>query len=250
MAQMAQRVALVTGGVGGIGTEICKQFVQAGYKVVATYAPIEAGIIGEWQAARQAENIAIELAEVDVTDFDSCARMVAEVTAKVGPIEVLVNNAGITRDATLKKMKKEQWDAVINTNLNGVFNLTSHIFPAMLDAGFGRIVNISSINGRKGQFGQCNYAAAKAGMHGFTMSIAQEGARKGVTCNTISPGYTATRMMLDIPKEHLDPIIRQIPVGRLAEPSEIARCVLFLAADESAFITGANLDVNGGQFIH
>ncbi len=247
---MAQRVALVTGGVGGIGTEICKQLARAGYKVVATYAPPEAGIIDEWLSARKGENLQIEVAEVDVTDFDSCAKMVADVTAKVGAIEVLINNAGITRDASLKKMKKEQWDAVIGVNLTGVFNITSQIFPAMLSAGFGRIVNISSINGRKGQFGQCNYAAAKAGMHGFTMSIAQEGARKGVTVNTVSPGYTGTRMMLDIPKEILDGIVKQIPVGRLAEPAEIARAVLFLAADESAFITGANLDINGGQFIH
>ncbi|MBF0368397.1 MAG: acetoacetyl-CoA reductase [Magnetococcales bacterium] len=247
---MTQRTALVTGGAGGIGTEITRGLIKAGYKVAATCTVIECQRIDDWRAARKAEDMDIPLFEVDVTDFYSCKKMIDDVESQVGPIDVLINNAGITRDSTLKKMTPEQWDAVINTNLDGAFNMTRQVWPGMLDRKFGRIINISSINGRKGQFGQANYSASKAGLHGFTMALAQEGARKGVTVNTISPGYTATKMMLDIPKEILDAIIAQIPAGRLAEPIEIARVALFLAADDAGFITGANIDVNGGQFIH
>ena len=247
---MTQRTAFVTGAAGGIGTEIARALAKAGYKVAGSCIKGECEQLGVWHATRKAEGMDISMFELDITDFQQCAEIAAEVEKTVGPIDILVNNAGITRDATMRKITVEQWNAVIRTNLDGAFNLTRQVFPGMIQRGFGRIVNISSINGRKGQFGQANYAAAKAGLHGLTMTLAQEGARKGVTANTVSPGYTATKMMLDIPKEHLDAIVKQIPVGRLAKPEEIARVVAFLAADESAFITGANIDINGGQFIH
>ncbi|MEO5341680.1 MAG: beta-ketoacyl-ACP reductase [Magnetococcus sp. MYC-9] len=248
---MSGRVALVTGGAGGIGTEISRKLAQEGYRVVVTCAPVfECPNLEEWKRQRQAEGMDIPVYEADVADFDSCKAAVEQIEKEVGPVDILVNCAGITRDATLKRMTSQQWNEVIDTNLNSVFNMTKQLFNGMTERGYGRIVNISSINGRKGQFGQANYSAAKAGMHGFTMAVAQEGVSKGVTVNTISPGYIGTDMVKKIPEEVLKKIIAQIPVGRLGKPEEIARVVAFLVHEESGFITGANIDINGGQFIH
>ncbi|MBF0162891.1 MAG: acetoacetyl-CoA reductase [Magnetococcales bacterium] len=248
---MSKRVALVTGGAGGIGTAICRALSKEGYRVVTTCAPVfECPNLDGWKQSMRDEGLDIPVYEADVADFESCKQAVEKIEAEVGPVDVLVNCAGITRDSVLKKMTPDQWNQVIGVNLDSVFNLTRQVFPGMLDRGFGRIVNIASVNGRKGQFGQANYSAAKAGMHGFTMAVAQEGIRKNVTCNTISPGYVATEMVKKIREDVLQSIIAQIPAGRLAEPSEIARVVAFLAAEESGFITGANIDINGGQFIH
>ncbi|MBF0185874.1 MAG: beta-ketoacyl-ACP reductase [Magnetococcales bacterium] len=248
---MSGRVALVTGGAGGIGTEICKKLISEGYRVVVTCAPVfECPNLDEWKKQREAEGTPIAVYEANVADFTSCKQAVEQIEKEVGPIDILVNAAGITRDSTLKKMTEQQWNEVIDTNLNSVFNMTKQVFAGMTDRGFGRIVNISSVNGRKGQFGQANYSAAKAGMHGFTMAIAQEGIAKGVTVNTISPGYIGTDMVKKIPEEVLKKIIAQIPAGRLGRPDEIARVVAFLVHEDAGFITGANIDINGGQFIH
>lgn len=247
---MSQKTVLLTGGAGGIGTEICRTFAQAGYKVASTCTVLDCERISNWLSDRRSEGMDITMFETDVTDFESCKRSVAEVVEKVGPIDVLINNAGITRDKTLKKMEPEHWDAVISTNLDSVYNMTRQVIDSMLERKWGRIINISSLNGRKGQFGQSNYAAAKAGMHGFTMSIAQETARKGITVNTISPGYIATKMVLSIPEDIMKQIVGQIPVGRLGKPEEIAALCKFLASEEAGFITGANIDINGGQLIH
>lgn len=248
---MSGKVALVTGGAGGIGTEISKKLSQEGYRVVVTCAPVfECPNLDEWKRQRQEEGLDISVYEADVSDFSSCKAAVERIEQEVGPVAILVNCAGITRDATLKRMTEQQWNEVIDTNLNSVFNMTKPVFMGMLDRGYGRIVNISSINGRKGQFGQANYSAAKAGMHGFTMAVAQEGVSKGITVNTISPGYIGTDMVKKIPEDVLKKIVAQIPVGRLGRPDEIARVVAFLVHEDSGFITGANIDVNGGQFIH
>lgn len=248
---MSGKVALVTGGAGGIGTEICRTLSKAGYRVVATCAPVfECPNLEGWIAERKAEGMDIPVYDADVANFESCQTAVQKIEKEVGPVDVLINCAGITRDGTLKKMTYEQWDSVMRTNLDSAFNMSKQVFVGMLDRKYGRIINISSVNGRKGQFGQANYSAAKAGMHGFTMAIAQEGARKGVTVNTISPGYVGTDMVRKIDEAILKTIVAQIPVGRLGEPSEIARVVAFLADEQSGFITGANIDINGGQFIH
>ncbi len=248
---MSKRVALVTGGAGGIGTEISKKLANEGYRVVVTCAPVfECPNLDEWKQQRKAEGLDIVVYEADVTDFSACKAAVEQIEKDVGPVDILVNCAGITRDSTMKRMTEQQWNEVIDTNLNSVFNVTKQVFTGMTDRGYGRIVNISSINGRKGQFGQANYSAAKAGMHGFTMAVAQEGVSKGVTVNTISPGYIGTDMVKKIPEEVLKKIVAQIPVGRLGRPDEIARVVAFLVHEEAGFITGANIDVNGGQFIH
>lgn len=245
---MSGRVAMVTGGVGGIGTEICKSLHVAGCKVVSTFVPQEREAIPGWQAEMKEAGVEVGLYEVDVADFDACQAMLAKVAEEVGPVEILVNCAGITRDGTLKKMDAAQWNAVINVNLNSVFNMTRNVIDGMLERKFGRVINISSINGQKGQFGQTNYSAAKAGMHGFTMALAQETARKGITVNTVSPGYIGTKMVMAIDEAIRNQIIAQIPVGRLGKPEEIGRLVAFLAADDSGFITGANIPINGGQF--
>ncbi|MBF0141912.1 MAG: acetoacetyl-CoA reductase [Magnetococcales bacterium] len=247
---MGQRVALVTGGVGGIGTEIVHTLAKAGYKTGSTYASFEANKIDGWQKPLKAEGLDVQLFEADVSDFASCEKMAKAVEEKMGPVDILVNCAGITRDSTLKKMPVENWNLVIQVNLNSVFNVTRQFFPGMLDRNWGRIINIASMNGQKGMFGQSNYAATKGGMHGFTMSIAQEGARNAVTANCISPGYTATEMMLAIPEKVMEGIKKGIPMQRLAEPREIAAAVKFLASDDAAYITGVNLDVNGGMWMH
>jgi acetoacetyl-CoA reductase len=237
------KVALVTGGTRGIGAAISVALKAAGYTVAATFAGNE-----EKASAFSAET-GIAVYKWDVSDFDACEAGIAKVTADHGPVDVLVNNAGITKDSMFHKMSLEQWQAVINTNLNGLFNMSRPVWEGMRERGFGRIVNISSINGQKGQMGQANYSASKAGDLGFTKALAQEGARKGITVNAICPGYIGTEMVRTIPQEVLDKsILPHIPVGRLGEPEEIARCVVFLASDDAGFLTGSTISANGGQY--
>ncbi|MEO1066678.1 MAG: beta-ketoacyl-ACP reductase [Pseudomonadota bacterium] len=237
------RVALVTGGSRGIGAAISTALKDAGYSVAATFAGNE-----EKAAAFTAET-GIKTYKWNVADYDECKAGIEKVEADLGPVEVLVNNAGITRDGMFHKMTPEQWNEVISTNLNGVFNMTHPIWPGMRERGFGRIITISSINGQKGQAGQANYSASKAGDIGFTKALAQEGAFKGITANVVCPGYIGTEMVRAIPEKVLnEKIIPQIPVGRLGEPEEIARCVVFLASDDSGFITGSVITANGGQY--
>ena len=237
------RVALVTGGSRGIGAAISKALQEAGYTVAATYA-------GNDDAAKAfTEETGIKTYKWSVADYDACAEGIKQIEEEVGPIAVLVNNAGITRDAMFHKMTPQQWKEVIDTNLTGVFNMTHPVWSGMRDRKFGRIINISSINGQKGQAGQANYSAAKTGDLGFTKALAQEGARAGITVNAICPGYIATEMVKAIDEKVLnDKIIPQIPVGRLGEPEEIARTVVFLASDDAGFITGSTISANGGQF--
>jgi acetoacetyl-CoA reductase len=246
---MTQRVALVTGGIGGLGTEICRHLARSGNKVIAADLGTRAERIDEFrkETADFAQQIFFE--PLNVTDLDACAGLVKRVESTHGGVDILVNAAGITRDTTLRKMSAQQWSDVLTVNLGGVFNMCRHVVEGMTERGYGRIVNISSVNGQTGQFGQTNYSAAKAGMHGFTMALAKEVARKGVTVNSVSPGYCRTALVAAIPENVRSQIIANIPVGRLGEPSEIARVVDFLAADESGFITGANIPVNGGYFI-
>ena len=239
------RVAVVTGGSRGIGAAVSVALKQSGYRVAATYAGND-----EAAAKFKAEH-GIDVYKWDVSDYEACAAGLKTVEADLGPVDVLVNNAGITKDVPLHKMKPEQWYAVINTNLNSLFNMTRPVIEGMRSRSFGRIINISSINGQKGQFGQTNYAAAKAGDIGFTKALALENASKGITVNVIAPGYVATEMVLAVPKDVLESkVIPNIPLGRLGEPAEIARCVVFLASDEAGFITGSTLSVNGGQHMH
>jgi acetoacetyl-CoA reductase len=238
------RVALVTGGTRGIGHAISTALKRRGFRVAANYGSNDA-------AARQFQaETGIPIYRWDVSDYAACEKGVAAVTREVGPVDVLVNNAGITRDGMLHRMTKENWDAVMRTNLDSVFNMTRLVIDGMRARGYGRIVSISSINGRKGQVGQANYSAAKAGLLGFTKAVAQEGAAKGITCNVIAPGYVGTEMVMAVPKDVLESkILPQIPVGRLGTPDEVARCVVFLAAEDAGFITGACLDANGGQYM-
>ncbi len=238
------RVALVTGGTRGIGAAVCKALKAAGYKVAANYAGNHAA------AAAFTAETGIPTFKWDVSDFEACKAGIAEVTEKLGPVEVLVNNAGITRDGMLHKMPIEQWHAVINTNLNSVFYMCRNVIEGMRERNFGRIVTISSINGQKGQMGQTNYCAAKAGEIGFTKALAQENAKKGITVNAICPGYIGTEMVKAVPQDVLEKhVLPQIPLGRLGEPEEIARSVVFLVADEAGFITGSTLSINGGQYL-
>jgi len=249
---MAQptRVALVTGGIGGIGTAICQRLAKDGHRMVANYHPSEQDLADAWLVARQAEGMDVSLAVGDVSSFEDSQRMVGEVLGRMGTVDVLVNCAGITRDKTFKRMELAQWEAVINVNLNSVFNVTRQLWDGMLERGFGRIINISSVNGQRGQFGQANYSAAKAGMHGFTMAVAQEGATRGVTVNTVSPGYVETAMTLAMRDDVREGIISGIPMPRMAKPEEIAAAIAFLASDDAGYITGANIPVNGGLFMH
>ena len=236
------KTALVTGGTRGIGAAISIALKSAGYSVAANYA-------GNDEAAQTFKNeTGIPVYKWSVADYDACVAGIAKVEADLGPVSVLVNNAGITRDAMFHRMTREQWGEVMGTNLNGLFNMTHPVWPGMRDRKFGRVINISSINGQKGQMGQANYAAAKAGDIGFTKTLAQEGARAGITVNAICPGYIGTEMVRSVPEKVLDSIVSQIPVGRLGEPDEIARCVVFLASDDSGFITGSTLSANGGQY--
>ena len=242
-------VALVTGGNGGIGEEICKQLCNTGSKVVAGYYAPNKKNAEVWQADMKAAGYDIEIAGMDVTDFENTQKVIADIETNVGPVDVLVNCAGITQDSTIKKMTVEQWRAVIDTNLNSAFNVTKPVLAGMTERGYGRIINISSVNGQRGQFGQPNYSAAKAGLHGFTMAAAYEGARKGVTVNTVSPGYVSTAMTEAMPEKVLEAIISGIPMGRMAQPAEIASAVVWLADENNTYTTGANIPVNGGLFI-
>ncbi len=242
-------IALVTGGIGGIGTEICKVLSRQNSRVIAGYLPMEADAAKRWQEELLNDEYKVEIVAGDVACFDSSLSMVSEVENNYGFIDILVNCAGITRDKTLRKMDKEHWYSVINTNLNSVFNVTRHVVDGMVQRGYGRVVNISSVNGQKGQFGQTNYSASKAGVHGFTMALAQEVASKGVTVNTVSPGYIATNMTMTMPEEIRKEIVADIPIGRVGDPADIANAVAFLCTDQSSYITGANIPVNGGFYM-
>ena len=247
MTIVAKRIALITGGMGGLGESISTKMHDAGFRVVVTHSPGNKNVAA-WNADMKARGYDFHPVAVDVADYESCQACVAKIHADVGPVEILVNNAGITRDMTFKKMGKPDWDAVMRTNLDSVFNMTKPVCDGMVDRGWGRIINVSSVNGSKGAFGQTNYSAAKAGMHGFTKALALEVAKKGVTVNTISPGYIGTKMVTAIPKDILDSkIIPQIPVGRLGKPEEVAGLIIYLCSEEAAFVTGANIAINGGQ---
>ncbi|MEL0028798.1 MAG: acetoacetyl-CoA reductase [Perlucidibaca sp.] len=249
--QDKKKIALVTGGTGGLGSAICRRLADDGYQVIAGYyGGGDHERARAWVAQERANGRDIDIQFGDVRDWAGSQAMLAEVHARHGAVSVLVNCAGITRDARLQRMTPDFWRDVIDTNLTSVFNITKGVIDDMVAAGGGSIVNISSINGLKGQFGQTNYSAAKAGMHGFTKALAQEVAAKGITVNTISPGYVETEMVRAVPEAVRNQIISQIPVGRLGQPEEIARVVAFLVADESGFITGANLSVNGGHYMH
>ncbi|MGB8437725.1 MAG: beta-ketoacyl-ACP reductase [Burkholderiales bacterium] len=242
---MAQRVAFVTGGMGGIGTAICKRLARDGHKVVANCLPgYEAK--DEWLRAMRSEGYDVYSAEGNVEKYDSCAEMFYQLRSVVGPVDMLVNNAGITRDGVFRRMTPGDWYSVINTNLNSVFNVTRQVIDGMMERGWGRVVNMSSVNALKGQFGQTNYSAAKAGMHGFSKALAQEVVKKGVTVNTLSPGYVNTEMVRAIKPEILQNIVASIPMGRLAEPEEIAGLIAYLCSEEAGYITGANISINGG----
>ena len=246
-----KKVALVTGGVGGIGTAICKRLAADGLLAVANYAI--PGSEDKWKSAMAAAGLngaSTALAFGDVTDFEAMGEMVKKIEAEHGPVAVLVNCAGITRDSTFRKMTPEQWRSVLATNLDSVFNVTRHVIDGMIERGWGRVVNISSVNAVRGQFGQTNYAAAKAGILGFTKSLAQEVVRKGVTVNAVSPGYVQTDMVMAIREDVRAKIVAEIPAGRLARPEEVADAVAFLASDHAAYITGTNLSVNGGLHMY
>lgn len=244
---MESRVALVTGGTGGIGTSIVKRLVDMGHKVATNFRDEARG--AAWKAKMSDAGIEVTIAPGDVSSPEQAAALIREVERQLGPVEILVNNAGITRDSTFHKMTAQQWNDVICTNLNSCFNVTRPVIEGMRARKWGRIVQISSINGQKGQYGQANYAAAKAGMHGFTISLAQENAKFGITVNTVSPGYIGTDMVMAVPEEVREKIIAQIPTGRLGTPDEIAYAVSFFMPDEAGWITGANLSANGGQYM-
>ena len=250
MNASTRRIALVTGGMGGLGEAICIKLAALGDTVVTTFSPGNARV-QSWLERMRDRGHAFHAYACDVADFNSCTACIARITAELGPVDVLVNNAGITRDMTFKKMDRVNWDAVMHTNLDSCFNMTKQVCEGMLERGWGRIINISSVNGQKGAFGQTNYSAAKAGIHGFTKALALEVAKKGVTVNTISPGYIGTKMVTAIPKEILDSkILPQIPVGRLGKPEEIAGLIIYLCSEEAAFVTGANISINGGQHMY
>ncbi|MGA9421812.1 MAG: acetoacetyl-CoA reductase [Rhodanobacteraceae bacterium] len=244
---MTARVALVTGGTGGIGTAICRHLSSLGHKVATNYR--DEAKAKAWQDTQRKAGFEFTIAHGDVADVGAMETMVADLEDRVGPIDILVNNAGITRDTTFHKMSALQWQEVINTNLNSCFNMTRPVIEGMRSRKWGRIVQISSINGQKGQYGQANYAASKAGMHGFTISLAQENAKFGITVNTVSPGYVGTDMVMAVPEEVRAKIVAQIPAGRLGNPDEIAYAVGFLTAEQAAWITGANLAINGGHYM-
>jgi acetoacetyl-CoA reductase len=244
-----RRVALVTGGIGGLGTEICRQLAMTGCQVIATDLAARDERVAAFRDEVAGFDGAIVFEPVDVGDFGSCRELTTRVEKEHGSVDILVNAAGITRDASLRKMSPQQWHELMHVNLDGVFNMCRNAIEGMTTRGFGRIVNISSVNGQTGQFGQTNYSAAKAGVHGFSMALARESARKGITVNTVSPGYCDTPMVAAVSAEIREQIVAGIPVGRLGSPGDIARAVVFLAADDAGYITGANLPVNGGYFM-
>jgi len=245
-----KRLAVVTGGMGGLGESISTKMADAGYRVVVTYSPSNTKW-KSWLESMKQEGYSFSAYPVDVADFDDSAVKCAQIVKECGAIDILVNNAGITRDMTFKKMSKADWDAVMRTNLDSCFNMTKQVMDGMVDRGWGRVINVSSVNGQKGAFGQTNYSAAKAGIHGFTKALALEVARKNVTINTISPGYIGTKMVTAIPKDILDSkILPQIPVGRLGKPDEVAGLIIYLCSEEAAFVTGANISINGGQHMY
>jgi acetoacetyl-CoA reductase len=246
---MAKQIAVVTGGMGGIGEAISIRLHDAGYAVVVTCSPSNTDASG-WLARMETQGRQFRAYPVDVADFDSCTRCVAQIQSEVGPVDILINNAGITRDASFKKLDKVNWDAVLRTNLDSVFNMTKPVCDGMVERGWGRIVNIASIIGSKGGFGQTNYAAAKAGMHGFTKALALVLAKEEILVNTVSPGFIATKMVMAVPEEIRETkIIPQIPVGRLGDPDEVAALVAYLCSREAGFVTGANIAINGGQYL-
>lgn len=246
----AQRVAVITGGMGGLGEAICRRLAKNKFRVAVTYSPSNLHA-QEWLQEQKNAGFDFYACMIDVADYDSCIAGVRKIVGDLGRIDVLINNAGITRDSTFKKMKLEDWAAVTHTNLDSVFNMTRQVLDGMLETGWGRIINISSVNGQKGAFGQANYSAAKAGVHGFTKALALEVAKKGITVNTVSPGYLRTKMVTKVPQDILESkILPEIPVGRLGEPDEVAGLVAYLVSDEAAFITGANLAINGGQHMY
>jgi len=245
-----KKLAVVTGGMGGLGESISTKMADAGYRVVVTYSPSNTKYKA-WLEEMKGRGYTFSAYPVDVVDFDDCARACQRIGGEAGQIDILVNNAGITRDMTFKKMTKNDWDAVMRTNLDSCFNMTKQVMDGMVERGWGRVINVSSVNGQKGAFGQTNYSAAKAGIHGFTKALALEVAKKGVTINTISPGYIGTKMVTAIPKEILDSkIVPQIPIGRLGKPDEVAGLIIYLCSDEAAFVTGANISINGGQHMY
>lgn len=245
---MTKQIALVTGGMGGIGHAICQTLHQQGMRVIAGYHRKKEAAM-EWLENEKKAGFDFDIISVDVTSFASCEEMATQIETDIGPIAVLVNNAGITRDHSCAKMTKDEWDVVINTDLNSVFYVTHAVINGMRERKYGRIINISSINGQKGQFGQVNYSAAKAGMHGFTKSLAIEVAKSGITVNTISPGYVETDMIQAVPDDIRQKILAEIPMGRFAEPEEVARVVAFLADPLNSYITGANISINGGHYM-
>jgi acetoacetyl-CoA reductase len=245
-----QRVVVVTGGMGGLGEAICRKLHQNGYHVVATYSPVNEHAVS-WLEEQKNAGFEFSGYMIDVSDHASCVAGTRKIVSDLGRVDALINNAGITRDTTLKKMTLEDWQAVMHTNLDSVFNMTKSLLDGMLESQWGRIVNISSVNGQKGAFGQANYSAAKAGIHGFTKALALEVARKGITVNTVSPGYLRTKMVMKVPQDVLQTkILPEIPMGRLGEPHEVASLVAYLCSDEAAFITGANIAINGGQHMY
>ena len=245
-----QKIAVVTGGMGGLGETISTKMADAGYRVVVTYSPSNTKF-KSWLDEMKGKGYSFAAYPVDVVSFEDSAAKSAQIQKECGSIDILVNNAGITRDMTFKKMTKGDWDAVMRTNLDSCFNMTKQVMDGMVERNWGRVINVSSVNGQKGAFGQTNYSAAKAGIHGFTKALALEVAKKGVTVNTISPGYIGTKMVTAIPKEILDSkILPQIPVGRLGKPEEIAGLIIYLCSEEAAFVTGANISINGGQHMY
>ncbi|MBK6700642.1 MAG: acetoacetyl-CoA reductase [Saprospiraceae bacterium] len=248
MNPRSKTIALVTGATGGLGTAMCQKLYQDGYTVVANYRNEHKG--SEWHTKNKEQGFDFNMVQGDVTDFEDMRRMMEEIKAKFGGVSILINNAGITRDTPLWKMSLTQWHEVISSNLDSVFNCTRHVIEDMIEQKFGRIINISSVNGQRGQFGQTNYSSAKAGMHGFTKSLAMEVAKKGITVNTISPGYIGTDMVMAIREEVRNKIVEQIPMGRLGGTEEIAHLVSFLASEKAAYITGANYAINGGQHVY
>ncbi|HZW11601.1 MAG TPA: acetoacetyl-CoA reductase [Noviherbaspirillum sp.] len=242
-----RRVALVTGGMGGLGEAICRKLYSAGHRVVTTYSPNN-DHASAWLDEQKREGFEFSAYKADVADFASCQNAVMKIIGDTGRIDILVNNAGITRDATLKKMAPEDWQEVRKTNLDSIFNMSKQVLHGMLESQWGRIINISSVNGQKGAFGQANYSAAKAAVHGFTKALALEVASKGITVNTVSPGYLRTKMVMKVPRDILEKkIIPEIPIGRLGEPDEVAALISYLCSDDAGYITGSNIAINGGQ---